>query len=127
MSCILNSNMDFSGTYDLYGVVAPTAMVANYVVFNVPFRTQDYNIVINTLYFQNMSDNNVKDDFEIFVNAFSISLWSRKDYQLGVRAMYANITLFFYMCKQIAKIFHIAGIYFLIFLYISKIMIIFVF
>lgn len=88
----LNSNMDFSGTYDLYGVVAPTAMVANYVVFNVPFRTQDYNISINTLYFQNMSDNNVKDDFEIFVNAFSISLWSRKDYQLGVRAMYANIT-----------------------------------
>lgn len=39
--------MDFSGTYDLYGVVAPTAMVANYVVFNVPFRTQDYNISIN--------------------------------------------------------------------------------
>ena len=89
---LLNSNMDFSGTYDLYGIVAPTAMVANYVVFNVPFRVQDYNIAINTLYFQNMSDNYVKDDFEIFVNAFSISLWSRKDYQLGVRAMYANIT-----------------------------------
>lgn len=40
--------------------------------------------------------------------------------------MYANITLFFYMCKQIAKIFHIAGIYFPIFLHISKIMFIFV-
>ena len=40
--------------------------------------------------------------------------------------MYANITLFFYMCKQIAKIFHIAGIYFPIFLHISKIMLIFV-
>ena len=40
--------------------------------------------------------------------------------------MYANITLFFYICKQIAKIFHIAGIYFSIFLHISKIMLIFV-
>ena len=40
--------------------------------------------------------------------------------------MYANITLFFYMCKQIAKIFHIAGIYFSIFLHISKIILIFV-
>ena len=40
--------------------------------------------------------------------------------------MYANITLFFYIRKQIAKIFHIAGIYFSIFLHISKIMLIFV-
>ena len=40
--------------------------------------------------------------------------------------MYANITLFFYIRKQIAKIFHIAGIYFSIFLHISKIMFIFV-